>query len=142
MKNLSPPVYTDEPCSVTVDGQTYTLAEFGEDSSQIVVCISTYANNSVKNTFQGTMKTNLLGFRRFRLLQISFINCCFIAVCTSRRQIIGAVIINEANQAFKRLLPADMCTARNNAASTGLLPGHSKTFPLIPITYFDWRRCH
>ena len=32
MKNLSLPVYTDEPCSVTVDGQTYTLAEFGEDS--------------------------------------------------------------------------------------------------------------
>ena len=66
-------MYTDEPCSVTVDGQTYTLAEFGEDSSQIVVCISTYANNSVKNTFQGTMKTNLLGLRRFRLLQIYFI---------------------------------------------------------------------
>lgn len=37
MNNISLPVYTDEPFSVTVDGQTYTLAEFGEDSSQIGV---------------------------------------------------------------------------------------------------------
>ena len=30
MHNKSLPVYIDEPCSVIVDGQTYTLAEFGE----------------------------------------------------------------------------------------------------------------
>lgn len=30
MHNKSLPVYTDEPCSVTVDEQTYTLAEFEE----------------------------------------------------------------------------------------------------------------
>ncbi|KAL9983693.1 hypothetical protein ACROYT_G005909 [Oculina patagonica] len=30
MHNKSLPVYTDEPCSVLVDGQTYTLAEFEE----------------------------------------------------------------------------------------------------------------
>ena len=35
MNNISLPVYTDEPCSVTVDGQTYTLAEFGEDSRKL-----------------------------------------------------------------------------------------------------------
>ncbi|KAJ7336524.1 hypothetical protein OS493_011734 [Desmophyllum pertusum] len=30
MHNKSLPVYVDEPCAVTVDGQTYTLAEFEE----------------------------------------------------------------------------------------------------------------
>lgn len=30
MHNKPLPVYNDEPCSVTVDGQTYTLSEFGK----------------------------------------------------------------------------------------------------------------
>ena len=69
MNNISLPVYTDEPCSVTVDGQIYTLAEFGEDSSQIGVnrfFFLTYANNSVKCSFQDTIKRNSLGLLRLQ----------------------------------------------------------------------------
>ena len=72
MNNISLPVYTDEPCSVTVDGQTYTLAEFGEDSSQIgvnLVCFNLC--QQLKNTFQETIKKNLLGLLRYGLLQNS-----------------------------------------------------------------------
>lgn len=122
--------------------------------------VLTYANNSVKNT-QDTIKTHLLEFPRFRLLQISLRCCYFIAdnharnnnVASTRltatetfynmtRSFVRCLYVtptnyrrcnhqmNEpANQAFKRLLPADnMYTARNNARGTGFLPGHSKTF--------------
>ena len=77
MNNVSLPVYIDEPCSVTVDGQTYTLAEFGEHivASLVQIVSVLLLRQQLKNTFQMTIKRNSLGLLRYGLLQNSF-GCC------------------------------------------------------------------
>lgn len=60
MHNKSLPVYVDEPCAVTVDGQTYTLAEFGEYSILFAenLCIILCKKFRLENSFETTIEIN------------------------------------------------------------------------------------